>query len=140
RRIRYRTAMPSSKTFTSRAALVVAGATALVLSSAGPALAKKAAKTVPFGPKDVRSVAYVAKSENKNEVHYAVALDDRCMPAGPAPVFGYWRNRERGLPPEEPLLSREQRAYGIASQSVEKNRVTIRLRALPDREIVFETG
>lgn len=119
------------------AAIVAAGSAVLVSSSAAVALAKSELR---FGPKDVRSVAYVAKSENKNQVHYAVALDDRCMPAGPKPVFGYWQNRERGLPPVEPLLDREQRAYGIASQSVSGNRVTIKLRALPDRAIVFETG
>ena len=94
---------------------------------------------VRFGPYDVSSVVFVAKSENRNEVHYAIALDDRCVPAGAAPVFAYWRMRERGDAVVEPLLDREVRAYGVLSQRVEGSVVHARLRALGDRTIVFET-
>lgn len=119
------------------AAAGAAASIALVLGSGREALA---ASPVQFGPRDVRSVAYVAKSENKNEVHYAIALDERCMPVGPTPVYGYWKMQERGPSAVEPILDREQRAYGIASQSVSGSRVSVRLRALPDRPIVFETS
>lgn len=119
------------------AASTAAVAIGFLCTSAGDAVA---ASQVQFGPRDVRSVAYVAKSENKNQVHYAVALDERCMPVGPSPVYGYWQMHERGPSVVEPILDREQRAYGIASQSVSGNRVSVRLRALSDRPVVFETS
>jgi hypothetical protein len=122
--------------FATKSSLAAATAVSGLLLAA-PAFA---ALPVQFGPRDVRSVAYVAKSENKNEVHYGVALDERCMPAGPSPVYGYWQMREHGPSAVEPILDREQRAYGIASQVVSGNTVKVRLRALPDREIVVETS
>ena len=93
---------------------------------------------VRFSPDDVRSVVYVAKSENRNQVHYALDLDARCAPASPAPLRPYRRMRERGDAATEPLLSRERRAYGIKAQRVEGTRVVARLFALPDRELVIE--
>jgi hypothetical protein len=92
-----------------------------------------------FGPNDVRSVVFVAKSENKNEVHYAISLDGRCMPARAAPVYAYWRMRERGDALVEPLLDREEAAYGVASQHVDGSVVHLSLRALAGRTITFET-
>ena len=118
---------------------LVSSAAALAIGGTVAATAHASAQ-VHFGPNDVRSVAFVSKSENKNEVHYGVALDERCMPAGSAPVYGYWQMLERGPSAIEPILDREQRAYGIASQSVSGNRVTLQLRALPGRNIVVETG
>ncbi|HTB75350.1 MAG TPA: hypothetical protein VK762_19000, partial [Polyangiaceae bacterium] len=45
----------------------------------------------PAGPepaeRGVRSVFFVAKSENRNEVHYGIALDPACGPVGASPVF-----------------------------------------------------
>jgi hypothetical protein len=95
-------------------------------------------------PHDVASVFFVAKSENRNQVHYGVRLDPTCAPAGAAPVFVYWRMLEHGPAATEPLLSREMPAYGLADQHVverraDGGRVVVRLRALPDRLIEITT-
>jgi hypothetical protein len=102
----------------------------------------------PAGPEQgrgVRSVFFVAKSENRNQVHYGIALDASCAPAGPAPVFAYWRMRERGPLATEPLLSLEVPAYGVAEpQRVERGegggRVVFRLNALPKRAIAIDAA
>jgi hypothetical protein len=94
--------------------------------------------------RDVSSVFLVAKSENKNQVHYGVHLDASCAPAGAAPVFAYWRMLEHGPLATEPLLDREVGAYGVAEQQVvergpDGGRLTLRLRALPARPITVAT-
>jgi hypothetical protein len=119
--------------------LAIASTAAFVAVLCGSSHDALASAPVRFGPRDIRSVAYVAKSENKNEVHYALALDERCMPAGASPVYGYWQMHERGPSVVEPILDREQRAYGIAKQLVDGNTVTVHLHALPGRRIIFET-
>jgi len=94
--------------------------------------------------RDVASVFFVAKSENKNQVHYGLHLDTACAPAGAAPVFVYWRMLEHGPGATEPILSREAAAYGIADQSVierrpDGGRIVLHLRAMPDRTIEIGT-
>lgn len=87
------------------------------------------------------SLFTISKSENKNQVQYAVRTDSHCAPASAAPVFAYWRMLEQGPTRVAPLLPREERAYGIASQSVDdKGRIRLVLRAVPNRAIVVETG
>jgi hypothetical protein len=93
---------------------------------------------------DVPSVFFVAKSENRNQVHYGIRLDDGCAPVGDAPVYAYWRMLERGPTAVEPLLSREVRAYGIAEQHVIErgpgvSRTSVRLEALGSRPLVIES-
>ena len=102
----------------------------------------------PAGPEPglgVGSVFFVAKSENRNQVHYGVSLDRDCVPAGASPVFAYWRMRERGPLATEPLLSREVPAYGIAEpQRVTREdvggRVVFRLNALSKRMIAIDAA
>jgi hypothetical protein len=89
-------------------------------------------------------VFFIAKSENANEVHYGIHLDETCAPSGAAPVFAYWRMLERGPSVTEPLLSREIRAYGVAEQRVlargeHGGSVRITLHALPSRPIVIDS-
>ncbi len=86
------------------------------------------------------SVLFVSKSENKNQVHYGVHLDDRCEFTSGAPVFAYWRMLERGPNVTEPLLPREQRGYGIARQEVQGDTVRFTLRALPGRPITIHVS
>jgi hypothetical protein len=122
-----------------RSSLAVAG---LVLAAV--ALVGQVAGGDPAGGA-VASVFFVAKSENRNQVHYGVRLDAACAPAGAQPVFAYWRMLERGPRATEPLLSREQGAYGIAGQWVlerreDGGRVLVRLGALPDRSIAVQTS
>lgn len=86
----------------------------------------------------------IAKSENKNQVQYAIRVDDRCAPLGNVPVFAYWRMFEQGPDRTEPLLDREQPAYGLHSQSVTAQsgyggKVRIALRAVSARPIEVET-
>jgi Domain of unknown function (DUF4833) len=95
--------------------------------------------------RDVASVFHVAKSENKNQVHYGIHLDGDCAPVGPEPVFAYWRMLEHGPTATEPLLSREVRAYGFASQRVldrgpAGGRVLVTLYALPGKPIVISSS
>jgi hypothetical protein len=83
----------------------------------------------------------ISKSENKNQVQYAVHANAQCAAASAAPVFAYWRMLEQGATRVAPLLSREQAAYGIASQSVDaEGRVRLVLRAVPSRPIIVEIG
>jgi hypothetical protein len=93
---------------------------------------------------EVASVFFIAKSENRNQVHYGVRLDAACAPADERPVFAYWRMLERGPLATEPLLSREVGAYGFADQHVLERtasggRVSVRLHALPARPIELVT-
>ncbi len=102
------------------------------------------ARGVNGSERDVRTVFFVAKSENRNQVHYGLHLDAHCAPAGATPVFAYWHMLERGPFATEPLLSREVPAYGIAEQAVldrteHGGRVRVRLRALPGRDLLVET-
>lgn len=113
---------------------------AIALSTpARPTLAS--ADRLVFGPKDIASAFFVSKSENKNQVHYAVRVDDECVPMGPTPIWGYWRMLESGPAALEPMLPREQKGYGIGSQTVvaraaDGGTVRLVLRALPNRVIL----
>jgi Domain of unknown function (DUF4833) len=94
--------------------------------------------------RDVASVFHVAKSENRNQVHYGIHLDESCAPVGGAPLFAYWRMLERGPAAIEPLLQREVGAYGVAEQRVlergpDGGKTSVRLRALPARPIVIQS-
>jgi len=88
-------------------------------------------------PRDPKSVFLVAKSENKNQVHYGVKLDEACHVVDDRPLYGYWRMLENEGQ-IEPILSREVRAYGIdPAQRVEKSgdvtTIYARMNAIPDR-------
>ena len=90
--------------------------------------------------KTIPSALFVSKSENKNQVHYGVRVDERCTLASPSPVFAYWKMLERGPDATEPLLAREESAYGIASQRVSGDTVTVTLHALPSRPITIRVA
>jgi hypothetical protein len=97
-------------------------------------------EAVHLGATDVKSVFFIAKSENRNQVHYGVRLDASCNPVTNHPVYGYWRMFEsRGE--LEPILDRENPAYGVdeaqeISRNSESTRIRIKLRAFPDRSLV----
>ena len=96
------------------------------------------------GSRVVSSVFFVAKSENRNQVHYGLTLDASCRPSGSAPVFAYWQMRERGPRATEPLLAREVPAYGVAWQRVTDRgdhggRVVLGLNAVPGRTIAIDS-
>lgn len=92
----------------------------------------------------VTTVFFVAKSENRNQVHYGIHLDDTCAPIGDTPVYAYWQMLEHGPSSFEPLLPRERRAYGIAEQRVLERtrgpaRTRVVLEALRSRPMVVES-
>lgn len=85
----------------------------------------------------------IAKSENRNQVQYAIHLDERCTPASAEPVFAYWRMLERGPGRTEPLLAVEAPAYGVQGQTVtsggdEGGHVRVVLRAMAGRAIAVD--
>lgn len=92
----------------------------------------------------VASVFFIAKSENRNQIHYGVRLDPQCRPVGRNPVHAYWRDLEEGPAVTSPLLAREQPAYGIGVQYARVTElggnVRVRLRAYPSRVLVIETS
>ena len=102
------------------------------------------AAEVEFQANDARSVMHIEKSENRNQVHYGLHLSPGCAPASDTPVYVYWRQRERGPDVVLPLLSIERPAYGISAQRVlartaMAGRVSLRLRALPHRELTIDS-
>lgn len=101
---------------------------------------------LPMAP--VESIFRIEKSENRNQVHYAVHVDANCKPIGPRPIYGYWRDLERGPTAVSPLLDHEQRAYGLNEpRSIRigdaASEIGISLRAFPERQLtvqVFRSG
>ncbi|MGH7293461.1 MAG: DUF4833 domain-containing protein, partial [Polyangiaceae bacterium] len=82
----------------------------------------------------------IAKSSNKNQVNYAVTVDDACAPVGPSPVHPYWRMLERGPTATEPLTEREQRVLGLKYQEVTPGAVEVALRGMPTRVFAIHTS
>jgi len=119
-----------------RSLLHAALVAALVAGLAAPALADPPT----FGRTDVRSVFFIGKSQNRNQVHYGIRLDAQCAPAGAAPVVGYWKNLEQGPNAVSAIRRSEERAYGIAFQRTGQRPdgswfVRVALRAVSAREI-----
>lgn len=101
------------------------------------AVAAQAGEAVKFGPHDVPIVFAIGKSDDHNQVQYALKLTPECRPVGGAPVFGYWReydNRERLLP----MSWLDTIAYGIGSQAVSADSVTMTIKTAPERAISIE--
>jgi hypothetical protein len=99
-------------------------------------------RALPGNP--VRSVFFISKSENRNQVHYGVRVDEHCRPAGQHPMYGYWRDFEDGPTATSALLSHEQSAYGLTEPrwvrpAQEGGQIRIGLRGFPDRPLTIET-
>ncbi len=91
--------------------------------------------------RDVPSIFFIARSTNKNQVHYGVRVDEACNVLGDQPVYGYWRMLEKGGEIEA-LLGMEMPAYGLDDkQVIERHASTttirIKLRAFPERLLVI---
>ena len=98
-----------------------------------------ASTTSAMTPREIPSAFLVAKSSNRNQVHYAVRVDAACAPDGSTPVHPYWRMLEQSADATEPLTEREQRVLGIERQHVDGNAVHVAIRALPTRAITVRT-
>lgn len=127
-----------------RAVLVVATLSfGVAFAQGGARRAAASAASSPAG-RPPASVFHIAKSENRNQVHYGVRVDDDCRPVGATPVYGYWRDFEVGPSARSELLDREQPAYGLTRPRFVEHRdeggtVSIGLRGFPDRSIRVET-
>ncbi len=89
---------------------------------------------------ELASVMAISKSSNRNQVHYAVAVDASCAPAGTSPVHPYWLMLERGPAVTEPLQAGEARLLGPERQEVWSSGVQFALRAMPSRAFIVHTS
>jgi hypothetical protein len=115
------------------------GAPIIAISSTSRASSSSVEPTGGF------SLFTISKSQNKNQVHYAIRLDPTCAPIGMAPVEVFWRMFEKGESAMEPLTSREVASFGIRSQTVARrsehgSSVQLLLNGFPDRPIDIETS
>jgi hypothetical protein len=85
----------------------------------------------------IPSALVIAKSSNKNQVHYAVEVDESCAPVGPAPVSPYWLMLERGPHVTEPLGPSEQHVLGVEREVMVPDGVQIVLRGFPARVLTI---
>lgn len=104
-------------------------ASALLIASTSPTADAAQSRELP-------SVMVVAKSSNKNEVHYAVTVDGACVPAKNAPVHAYWRMRARGPDVTEPLTRREASVLGVGTQAVTTDSVHFVVNGMPARTFI----
>ncbi len=73
----------------------------------------------PFGPYDVQTAFYIAKSNDKDRVDYGLRLDQYCAPVGDNAVFPYWRELQHAPPMRSHKISFMQyAAYGFSEQRV----------------------
>jgi hypothetical protein len=91
----------------------------------------------PVRAEDPRSVFFIQRNKNRNEVHYSIALEEGCRPHGDEPVHNYWLRLEDGANVEKPLKLLQQVGYGIKSQKVIDGTVLVVLRALPARPVTI---
>jgi hypothetical protein len=89
---------------------------------------------------ELASALVITKSTNRNQVNYAVRVDETCAPAGPSPVHPYWRMLEHGPSATEQLSDGEQRVLGVGQQDSTGNLVRVALRGIPSRPITIQTG
>jgi len=115
-----------------RLAVNLAGSAAAILIAA---LALPVASAVAESPE---SVFHIDRNKNRNQVHYGVHVDAGCHPVGDEPVYNYWLRREEDPAVMQPLRFFQQAAYGFRKQNIEADgRIEVRLRALPDRQLVI---
>jgi hypothetical protein len=97
-----------------------------------------------FGPNDIETLFFIAKSEGKNRAEYGMRLDGNCAPYGDEPVFPYWRALEPSpAAPTKSMSTMAKLGYGISKQSVLKRtasggEATFQLRQVP-RTIFVKT-
>jgi hypothetical protein len=97
------------------------------------------ASAAPRAVDGIPSALIIAKSSNRNQVHYSVRVDEACAPSGPDPVAPYWLMLEQGPDTTEPLSDREQSVLGLDRQEVIADGIRISVRALPGRTLTIRT-
>jgi uncharacterized protein DUF4833 len=113
------------------ACLVAAAGVALVPSTASANQSPQAL--------EIPSALVIVKSSNKNQVHYAVQVDESCAPTGGQPVSPYWLMLERGPDVTEPLSGSEERVLGVERQEVASDGIHVTLRAFPAKPLTIHT-
>jgi hypothetical protein len=89
----------------------------LVFTLASLAGRRAHADPITFGPHDVATVFFIAKSNDRDRVDYGIRLDANCLPVDEA-AFAYWRDFDGANSTVTHSLSWLQRmAYGISSQA-----------------------
>ena len=81
---------------------------------------------------DVNSIFFVTKSDNGNQVHYGVQVNQDCSLVKSKPAYPYWKLENGRL---EGLLSMEVPVFGIASQSVSGSDVVMEINGFRQRGI-----
>jgi hypothetical protein len=94
----------------------------------------------PSQPYELPSLMVVSKSGNRNELHYAAYVDEKCSPVTNTPVHAYWVMLERGPGVTEVLSRAEVRVLGIASQEVSGDTIRFVVNGMPSRTFVAHTG
>lgn len=77
------------------------------------------AEPVAFGPTDVPTLFYIAKSNNRDRVDYGIRLDSSCHPTNSDATFPYWRDLEKEPVSVHTMGMFAKMAYGFAAQKVE---------------------
>jgi len=78
------------------------------------------ADAVTFGPNDVSTLFYIAKSNNRDRVDYGIRLDATCRPTTADAVFPYWRDLEKSPASVHTMGTFAMMAYGLAGQRIER--------------------
>jgi hypothetical protein len=74
-----------------------------------------------WGPHDVPTTFFIAKSDDRNRVDYGMRLDAHCAPVSDDAMVLYWHEFEPPPPPRTHGLNfLDQRGYGIAAQRAVK--------------------
>lgn len=98
----------------------ISGAIALILPS------------LPSYANNLNSTFFISKSDNRNQVHYAVKTNPDCSLKTSRPVYPYWILASGRI---EDLEIFEIPAFGIANQSVSGNKVVMEINSLKTRKI-----
>jgi hypothetical protein len=94
--------------------------TCFLSGSIALAVAATFALAPPARAEDPHSVFFIQRNKNKNEVHYAISLDENCRPKGDEPVKNYWLRLEGR--PERRKVAQAAPAGGIRHQEPEGDR------------------
>jgi Domain of unknown function (DUF4833) len=75
------------------------------------------AAEMAFGPYDVPTVFFIAKSDDRNRVDYGIRLDATCSPVNDDALVFYWREFEKSPPVRtHPASLIDHIPYGVSDQ------------------------
>lgn len=77
---------------------------------------------------------FIKRNKNANEVHYDARVEN-CAWSQPDEVDYYWRDLEEGANVTNEIMFWEPPAYGFKTDRLSDSEITIRLNALPEKEV-----